>query len=160
MVRGIGQRRRAHDGFTLVELLVVILIIGILAAIAIPQFVRERGKAYDASAQELVRTALTTAETYGVDHADDYSGLSSAELAQIEPTIPISAGHDNAWLSYAAPDGTDHGYTVVATAAGTGDAFTMTLADDGALALTCSIPATAADGSGECEDLSGGAGTW
>jgi len=60
---------RNEDGFTLIELLVVILIIGILAAIAIPSFLSQTSKAYDASAKELARTAETTADTYGATTA-------------------------------------------------------------------------------------------
>src|SRR3978361_1982092 len=59
------RRRLSHEGgFTLIELLVVILIIGILAAIAIPSFLNQKGKANDASANELARTAQTQDEPY------------------------------------------------------------------------------------------------
>ncbi len=81
----IRLRQRASDegGFTLIELLVVILIIGILAAIAIPSFLNQKSKAYDASAKELARTAETTAETYATDHEGGYTGYDDRRTAKI-----------------------------------------------------------------------------
>ena len=46
----------------------MILIIGILAAIAIPSFLNQKSKANDAQAKELARTAQTTAETIATDN--------------------------------------------------------------------------------------------
>jgi type IV pilus assembly protein PilA len=63
---------------------VVILIIGILAAIAIPSFLSQKSKATDASAKELARTAQTTAETYATDHGDTYKGMTIGELQAYE----------------------------------------------------------------------------
>jgi type IV pilus assembly protein PilA len=53
-----------QDGFTLIELLVVIIIIGVLSAIAIPVFLSQRGKGYDAQAKSDLRNMALAEETY------------------------------------------------------------------------------------------------
>ncbi len=60
-------REEREGGFTLIELLVVIIIIGILAAIAIPVFLNQRKKGYDASVKSDLRNAATAEETYLTD---------------------------------------------------------------------------------------------
>ena len=75
------------DAFTLVEILVVLLIIGILAAVAIPAFVQQQSKATDASAKAQARTAETATETYAIDHNGEYKGVEAKALQAIEPSL-------------------------------------------------------------------------
>ena len=69
----LARIRKAQEeregGFTLIELLVVIIIIGILAAIAIPVFLNQRKKGYDARAKSDVRNVATLEETYLTDNS-------------------------------------------------------------------------------------------
>lgn len=63
---------RKNKGFTLIELMIVVSIIGILALIAIPNFQNLRQKAYDASALSAGRSAKLAQEIYYQDHQDLY----------------------------------------------------------------------------------------
>ncbi len=99
MLYRLRQRSQDEGGFTLIELLVVILIIGILAAIAIPSFLSQKGKAYDAAAKEMARTAQTTAETYATDHEGSYVGLTPPVLHEYEVSIATVGTSGGAYIS-------------------------------------------------------------
>jgi type IV pilus assembly protein PilA len=66
-------------GFTLMELMAVVVIIGILAAIAIPNYIGQQDKAIDAAAMAQLRTAATSQQLYYVEQ-NAYAG-SATELA-------------------------------------------------------------------------------
>src|SRR5579864_3842367 len=103
---------RDEHGFSLIELLVVILLIGILAAVAIPSFLNQKGKAYDAGAKEVLHAAQAAAESYATDNAGSYANLTASALSRYEPTIQIGAGNGNAYVSSVTNVGPT-GYTIV-----------------------------------------------
>ena len=62
------NKMKNQKGFTLIELMIVIAIIGILAAIAIPQFSAYRKRSYNSAAQSDLKNATTAQEAYFVDN--------------------------------------------------------------------------------------------
>jgi len=66
MLRKLNKTKN-QQGFTLIELMIVIAIIGILAAIAIPQFSAYRQRAYNSAANSDLKNAATAQEAYYVD---------------------------------------------------------------------------------------------
>jgi type II secretory pathway pseudopilin PulG len=114
------------------------LIIGILAAIAIPSFLNQKSKAYDASAKEMARSAQTGAEAYATDHNGQYAGLTLAILHEYEISIPESeaAAKGGAWLEEV-NKATNNEFEVTAVAANTKDKFSLLRKSTGEVERTC-----------------------
>ena len=77
-------RGREDEGFTLIELMVVVLIIAILIAIAIPTFLGARKRAQDKQAQSNIRIALGTEETVYTDSQLYVDGSAAAGQATLK----------------------------------------------------------------------------
>ena len=99
-MRRVRARFASEDAFTLVELLVVILIIGILSAIALPQFFVHRDKAEDADAKTDVRSLVTEVEScYVVEQ--NYTRCD--EQSELQTTLELGTNPGEVYVSDATP---------------------------------------------------------
>jgi type IV pilus assembly protein PilA len=130
-------RGEREGGFTLIELMVVVLIIAILIAIAIPTFLGARQRAQDRAAQSNLRNALTAEKTYYTDNQAYYATDGAAALKAIEPSLTFDAAANTAPIQgsvgYALLAG---GEIVLSTKSASGTCFYVKDAPTGASAGT------------------------
>ena len=129
---------KREAGFTLIEVLAVMIIIGILAAIAIPAFFNQRDKASDSSAKEMAHTSQVAMEALGSDNDGSYSSASPTALSAVDKSIPTAPGSPAKPYASAA-SGTAKTWTFTITSP-TGNSFTVAKSSTG-VTYTCTVPA-------------------
>jgi type IV pilus assembly protein PilA len=133
---------RKQEGFSLIEVLVVVLVIGILAAIALPAFLGEKSKGQDADAKSNARNLVSTLESFYASERKYTGAQTSNDVTR--SGIKIGTGKGQAALTL-----NDDTYTIVAHSHSDAK-FTIEKQSDGKLLRSCDK-----DGEGGCP--SGGA---
>ena len=147
MPRRLRHRLTTENGFSLIELLVVMLVIGVLAAIALPAFLNQEHKGHDADAKANARNLVSLVDACYTGK-NDYSQCADVPGLGGNLGIPYGSNPGEASVTDSA---VDH-YTVTAVSVaktnGTNNTFSISRDDQGVISRSCS-------GGGGCHN-----GTW
>ncbi|MBW1709809.1 MAG: prepilin-type N-terminal cleavage/methylation domain-containing protein [Deltaproteobacteria bacterium] len=116
----LSKMRKGEKGFTLIELMIVVAIIGILAAIAIPQFASYRQRAQDSAAKSALKNLATAQENYYAQNNIYAANRANLVGWTVESTIAltISNASTTTWSANASHTSSDATFVYDASAGG------------------------------------------
>ena len=103
-----------ETGFTLVELLVVVLILGVLIGLAVPSYLSFQGKSHSTAAAADVREAISDANAYYINNDNSYTGMNPGSLRSTFDSGLVISSSGSTGIVSAKPQGSGETYCISA----------------------------------------------